>query len=137
MSLDYRSSLFWAIASSQPENSVAFINTPGDPSDPLVPHDLYPSMLRLKQTGEVPAAIHFNDAGKKKLMDQWWGQLWWNSFERDERFNDILRSRLRTARARFSPEGDAKDWHQMCGGVLKDVDLLLSQPPEWVQDVTK
>ena len=111
ISLDYHSRLFWAMDFTDPTTDSHFINTPYH-IDSLVPHELYPPLLYQTQTGEVPVAIHFNHG--KELMDEWWGKLWWNKLEDgDERFRDVVSSRLEGAVIRFAGAG-LRGWREIC-----------------------
>jgi hypothetical protein len=109
ISLDYRSRLFWAMDFTDPIADSHFINTPYH-IDNLIPHEFYPPLLYQTQTGEVPVAIHFNHG--KELMGEWWGKLWWNKLE-DERFRDIVSSRLEGAVIRMAGV-DVKEWRDIC-----------------------
>jgi hypothetical protein len=120
LSLDYRSRLFWATASADPTATAHFLNTP-NPLDASIPHELYPPLLYQEQTGEVPVAIHFNDHAEKGLMDEWWGKLWWNTPHGvDNRFRDIVSSRVEGAAVKFAGDG-WKFWREVCPKDVLDI----------------
>jgi len=120
LSLDYRSRLFWATASADPTATAHFLNTP-NPLDASIPHELYPPLLYQEQTGEVPVAIHFNDHMEKRLMDEWWGKLWWNTPHGvDNRFRDIVSSRVEGAAVKFAGDG-WKFWREVCPKDVLDI----------------
>jgi len=110
ISVDYRSRLFWPTYLA---NGYAhFINTPYHIDD-VIPHELYPPLLHHSQTGEVPVAIHFNGPDKP-LIEEWWGKLWWQNLQDgDDRFRDIVASRVKGAEVRLS-EGGHKKWRDLC-----------------------
>jgi len=112
LSLDYRSRLFWATAFADPIHNSHIINTPYQIDD-LVPHELYPPMLYQAQTGEVPVVVHFNH--QKELMAEWWGKLWLNQLQgnADDRFRDIVLSRMEGAVVQFAGVG-SKEWRDVC-----------------------
>ena len=41
--------------------------------DPLIPHELYPTLIYHAAMGEVPSLIHFNGADKVYSACEWWG----------------------------------------------------------------
>jgi hypothetical protein len=112
LSIDYCSRLFWPTYTPIPIDVAVFLNTPYH-IDSLIPHELYPPLLYHAQTGEVPAVIHFNGPDKW-LMEEWWGRVWWNKLQDgDERFRDIVLSRMEGAVVRFAG-GDLKGWKDLC-----------------------
>jgi len=115
ISLDYRSRLFYQTAAANPRDNTHFLNTPHY-IDPAVPHELYPPLLHLAPTGEVPVAIHFNDHNEKGLIDEWWGKFWWNKLQgEDQRFRGIVVSRLEDAKINFAgSESRQTPWKKIC-----------------------
>jgi hypothetical protein len=115
ISVDYRSRLFWQIVDSKPTENAHFINTPYH-VDPIIPHELYPPLLHLGPTGEIPAVVHFNDHTEKKLMDEWWGSFWWNRLRGDDqRFRGIVLDRLKNSMVGFAGDADRrKTWEEIC-----------------------
>jgi hypothetical protein len=114
LSLDYHSRLFWTSASTDP-TTIVFMNVPHH-VDAVIPHKLYPPLLFHTLTGEVPAVIHVNSNPKPEL-EEWWGKLWWQMLHGDDRFRDIVTSRVDGAVISFA-RGDAKGWRDVCA---KDV----------------
>jgi len=111
LSLDYRSRLFWTTGYAYPGTSAHFINTPYH-IDNLIPHELYPPILHLGQTGEVPVAIHITGNGNKNLRIEWWGKFWWNK-PNDKRFGSILSRRVDGATISIAGGGAVK-WRDVC-----------------------
>ena len=107
---DYRSRLFWSTALTDLNRIPHFINTPYHIDD-LIPHELYPSLLHIAPTGEIPVLIHMNGLGKH-LIEEWWGTLWWNKLQ-DEKFSAIVASRVKGSVVRFAG-GEFKPWRDIC-----------------------
>ena len=122
LSLDYRSRLFWQTAAADPKTNAHFLNTPYH-VDPVIPHHLYPPLLHLAPTGEIPVAIHFNDHHHKGLTDEWWGAFWWNRLRgKDQRFRAIVMSRLESPAVSFAgDDGPRKTWKELCPTELLDL----------------
>ena len=117
ISLDYRSRLFWT--ANYVAHFAHFIKSPYH-IDNLIPHELYPPLLYISPTGEVPAIIHFNGAAKP-LMDEWWGKLWWqNQQDVENRFRDIVARRMKGAAVRVAG-GGLKEWLELCPKDLIEV----------------
>jgi len=112
LTIDYHTRLFWATFVPTPSRAALFLNTPYH-IDSVIPHVLYPPLVYHAQTGEVPAVVHFNGPDKG-LVDQWWGKLWWQKVQgEDERFKDIVSSRLKGAVVKFAG-GGSKTWRELC-----------------------
>jgi hypothetical protein len=121
ISLDYRSRLFWQTAAAIPRLNAHFLNTPYY-IDAAVPHELYPPLLHLAPTGEIPVAIHFNDHIEKGLLDEWWGEFWWNRLQgEDQRFRGIVMSRLEDAKISFAGNDSRQMlWKDICPSQMFD-----------------
>lgn len=113
LSINYHTRLFWATFVSQPTFTTLFLNTPYYLDlDPVIPHRLYPPLVYHAQTGEVPAIVNFNGPDKG-LVDEWWGQLWWQKLQDGDRFKDLVASRLEGSVVKFAG-GGLKGWRDLC-----------------------
>ena len=119
ISLNYCLRFFWATFSWIPNNHTQFINMLHY-IDPLIPHELYPTLIYHAATGEVPSLIHFNGADKVYSAREWWGRLWWNNLQH-KIFRDIVSSRLEGAMVRFGSEGDRMEWRKICPKDVIDI----------------
>ena len=54
-------------------------------------------------------------------MDEWWGKLWWNKpHGADERFRDVVTSRVEGAAVKFAGDG-WKFWREVCPNDVLDI----------------
>lgn len=112
LSIDYHMRLFWATyVRDSPARAALFLNTPYHIDD-FIPHELYPPLVYNARTGELPAVVHFNGPDKG-LVQEWWGQLWWQKLQDEDRFRDVVSSRLEGAVVKFAG-GGSKQWSDLC-----------------------
>ena len=121
ISVDYWGRMFWA--DSNDLSSAIFMNTAdrvnmdlkaGSADYDIIPTDLLPPMMWHLKTGQIPVALHFNDAGSKGWMDHLWdrGMLWWT--KADQRFRRIVLDRLEGKSIRFAHDGSQQDYFELC-----------------------
>jgi hypothetical protein len=114
---DYYSRLFYQTALNA--NSWVIVNTrhpPDSVEDPIIPFHLFPPLLHQRRTGEIPVAIHLNARDYKHLINEMWGQLWWN--KKTGRFTEIVDGRIKAGRIVFVHDGQMVTYGDLCANDL-------------------